>query len=216
MTLVYQTEPGEPGYEEVAQFRVCNVVEVGRISQNKVNTGRRDMGEVTCIAARNIPAQRKCSGVVLAQAPRFNLVSHNIYDTDSFCPFGPTQRSWELLEPCFDRVHVGRDLRPTRNRFRAMVVLPVAEEAEFEDHVAPLQAVAGALLIGRVARPQRKRLTDPKYSERDEDEMLDVRHSFSPLLRSGGREARRRAIASRPNRRENEKRRTTLQRLRTA
>jgi hypothetical protein len=39
MTLVYQTEPGEPGYEEVAEFRVCNVIEVGRISQNKVNTG---------------------------------------------------------------------------------------------------------------------------------------------------------------------------------
>src|SRR4051794_34599150 len=38
MTLVYQTEPGEPGDEEVAQFRVCNVIEVGRISQNKVNT----------------------------------------------------------------------------------------------------------------------------------------------------------------------------------
>jgi hypothetical protein len=98
-----------------------------------------------------------------------------------------------------------------------MVVLPVAEEAEFEDHVAPLQAVAGALLIGRVARPQRKRPTDPKYSERDdEDEKLEVCHGFSLLLRSGGREARRRAIASRPNRRENEKRRTTLQRLRTA
>ena len=58
MTLVYQTEPGEPGYEEVAQFRVCNVIEVGRISQNKVNTGRRDMGEVTCIAAPDIPAHR--------------------------------------------------------------------------------------------------------------------------------------------------------------
>ena len=39
MTLVYQIEAGEPGYEEVAQFRVCNVIEVGRISQNKVNTG---------------------------------------------------------------------------------------------------------------------------------------------------------------------------------
>jgi hypothetical protein len=38
MTLVYQTEPGEPGDEEVAEFRVCNVIEVGRISQNKVNT----------------------------------------------------------------------------------------------------------------------------------------------------------------------------------
>ena len=54
--LVHQTEPGEPGYEEVAEFRVCNVIEVGRISQNQVNTGRRDMGEVTCIAAPNIPA----------------------------------------------------------------------------------------------------------------------------------------------------------------
>src|SRR4051794_29421251 len=58
MTLVDQTEPGEPGYEEVAEFRVCNVIEVGRISQNKVNTGRRDMGEVTYIAAPNIPAYR--------------------------------------------------------------------------------------------------------------------------------------------------------------
>src|SRR4051794_17860312 len=58
ITLVYQTEAGEPGYEEVAEFRVCNVIEVGRISQNEVNTGRRDMGEVTCIAAPNIPAHR--------------------------------------------------------------------------------------------------------------------------------------------------------------
>jgi hypothetical protein len=58
MALVYQTEPGEPGYEEVAEFRVCDVIEVRRISQNKVNTGRRDMGEVTCIAAPDIPAHR--------------------------------------------------------------------------------------------------------------------------------------------------------------
>jgi hypothetical protein len=58
MTLVYQTEPGEPGDEEVAEFRVCNVIEVGRIGQNKVNAGRRDMGEVTCIAAPDIPAHR--------------------------------------------------------------------------------------------------------------------------------------------------------------
>src|SRR4051812_24486133 len=58
MTLIYQAEPGEPGYEEVAQFRVCDVIEVGRISQNEVNTGRRNMGEVTCIAAPNIPAHR--------------------------------------------------------------------------------------------------------------------------------------------------------------
>src|SRR4051812_43316884 len=41
MTLVYQTEPGEPGDEEVAEFRVCNVIEVRRIGQNKINTGRR-------------------------------------------------------------------------------------------------------------------------------------------------------------------------------
>src|SRR3954464_14816355 len=33
MTLVYQIEAGEPGYEEVAQFRVCDVIEVGRVSQ---------------------------------------------------------------------------------------------------------------------------------------------------------------------------------------
>jgi hypothetical protein len=58
MTPVYQTEPGEPGDEEVAEFRVCNVIEVGRIGQNKVNAGRRDMGEVTCIAAPDIPAYR--------------------------------------------------------------------------------------------------------------------------------------------------------------
>src|SRR5215204_3639205 len=76
-------------------------------------------------------------GVFFARAPRLDLVSRTIQNANSFCPFGPSQRPREPPDPRLDRFYIGSDLHHTSDLHRAIVVLPVAQKLELEDHADP-------------------------------------------------------------------------------
>src|SRR5690242_17437678 len=112
------------------------------------------------------------SGVVLAPAPRLDLVPHVIHDANGLRPFGPAQRSRELPDPRFEGLQVGRELRSAAHRFRATVALPAADEAELEDHAVSsavracsahrLVAILGRRLFNE-AEDRRRRRVPPDH-----------------------------------------------------